>query len=286
MGTTKEVRAVNPESDPNNLYYGKQYIIYNPSQDPVQNGSCLIFRRNTEYDLHSKENVRFWLNLNGNAENKKFPDLVAGLRKSFPDVKFTRRLVKLMAALLRTYEEDGYLSLSSFCRLVGWFGPLNRCSINGRQTCILLKNLEALFEKSMLSSCLGVPESWFAGHMTQTEAWTLLKGAVPGTFLIRFSESQAENGSFALSIATASGEPENVSIHGDPCTASLGNPMLNLALRYGGDDDNCRYPDLPTLVATRLKKHPFHSDHVERCILPCPRLPLAYIFNMPAGNET
>ena len=56
--------------------------------------------------------------------------------------------------------------------------------------------------ESLLDIIIACFYSWFAGRMDQDEAERQLENEKPGTFLIRFSTSHAENGWFVLAIKT------------------------------------------------------------------------------------
>lgn len=53
--------------------------------------------------------------------------------------------------------------------------------------------------------------SWFGGHMTQSDATARLENTADGTFLVRFSETFADVGGFALDLI-ANGDTESFHI--------------------------------------------------------------------------
>ena len=61
--------------------------------------------------------------------------------------------------------------------------------------------------------------SWFAGHMDQSEARSALTSQPGGTFLVRFSETLADEGGFALEVAVDDDDPVSfhIEVNNLPC---------------------------------------------------------------------
>ncbi|CAM9950186.1 unnamed protein product [Lampetra fluviatilis] len=189
---------------------------------------------------------------------------------------------------------ESIVRLSSFCDLVRWFGPFREIVYNQKKTCVCLCNLELLMTESQVLVSKQkmrygqrkehTDRSWFAGHMSSAAAEEKLRGQPSGTYLVRFSESERETGSFALSINVADGGgTEHVTIQGDPkmvnseVAAKRDDP--NLWLQYCADSDGRTYPSLPVLMNKRLMEDSFHDDHEDTaCETACPDLPLNAIF--------
>ena len=57
----------------------------------------------------------------------------------------------------------------------------------------------------MLMSDSRLWSSWFAGYMSMEETEQRLRDQEPGRFLIRFSESKADDGFFVLAVKTRTG---------------------------------------------------------------------------------
>jgi hypothetical protein len=97
-----------------------------------------------------------------------------------------------MILILAKRRDDGVMvRMEAFTRLIKWFGR----AVPGDQG--FIKKVEELVNVSRVQKKKG----WFAGHMDQSEAHTALTSQPEGTFLVRFSETLADEGGFALDVA-------------------------------------------------------------------------------------
>lgn len=153
---------------------------------------------------------------------------------------------------------DSHVRLENFLALVALFGPFKP----GPDGCLqkmhdLMKNSTSVRE--------GTRESWFAGHMNETEAANLLEDQSSGSFLVRISSSRAHEGVFVLAVKTSNNGVVQIQIEKD-----LQDNKHILA--------NQKFPDLLAVVSA-LRRNVLLENCRQLLINPCPRLPLNAIFS-------
>lgn len=212
--------------------------------------------------LYDDEARKLWMKLPGNKAEKSWKDLYGALC-----LKLGKISPVVERALFYILFPDSYggfgkrkdsgvmVKMESFTRLVKWFGPLTTHKHG------LIKKIEQLVKKSRGSNKM----SWFAGHMTQSDAISRLDKAVDGTFLVRFSETYADAGGFALDVM-ANGETLSFHIEGFPSEGTLQFPHGN----HEGDEF-----ESVTEVVERLKTMPISPECPIILVQPCSNLPFS-----------
>ncbi|EDO49450.1 predicted protein [Nematostella vectensis] len=179
--------------------------------------------------------------------------------RSIPGVQHQHKINILWIVLDVPEERDTKdVSLLSFCRLVAWFGPM----VPGKGGA--LHKIHELMTKSLSKSNIG-KQSWFAGHMDETESERLLRDLSPGHFLIRFSTSRADDGFFVLAVKTRDNGVVQVQIESSPREGLL---------ILGGEV----FQSLVEIVE-KLRNETLLEDCRQLLINPCPNLPLNAIFS-------
>lgn len=109
--------------------------------------------------------------------------------------------------------------------------------------------------------------SWFAGIMDQGKAQEVLQDKHPGTFLVRFSSSQAEKGWFALAITTESAGVVQFQIEQNQTPARRCFKISGQEIEFGSIWELVQYFELNPL----LDEQEVVEEYLQT---PCPDLPL------------
>ncbi|XP_032222788.2 uncharacterized protein LOC5521741 [Nematostella vectensis] len=210
----------------------------------------------------TQESREFWRSIPGvQHQHKIWKDFHEAMRRACPDEIQRGCVIKFLCNVFKIcFEERDTkdVSLLSFCRLVAWFGPM----VPGKGGA--LHKIHELMTKSLSKSNIG-KQSWFAGHMDETESERLLRDLSPGHFLIRFSTSRADDGFFVLAVKTRDNGVVQVQIESSPREGLL---------ILGGEV----FQSLVEIVE-KLRNETLLEDCRQLLINPCPNLPLNAIFS-------
>ncbi|XP_068688106.1 uncharacterized protein [Montipora foliosa] len=212
-------------------------------------------------DFLSDESKRFWLNIPGDYERKNWTNFIQAAKNLCPKEIQQGNVEKFLCKVLRIeygQAKDNYVRLDSFLTLVALFGPFKQ----GPEGC--LQKMYDLMQQS-ISKREGTKESWFAGHLDETEAENLLGNQSPGHFLIRISSSRAHEGVFVLAVKTSNSGVVQIQIE-----RKLQDSTLVLA--------DQQFSDLMSLV-NALRRDVLLENCRQLLINPCPNLPLNAIFS-------
>lgn len=212
-------------------------------------------------DFLSDESKHFWLNIPGDYERKNWTNFIQAAKNLCPKEIQQGNVEKFLCKVLRIeygQAKDNYVRLNSFLMLVALFGPFKQ----GPKGC--LQKMYNLMQQS-ISKREGTKESWFAGHLDETEAENFLGNQSPGHFLIRISSSRAHEGVFVLAVKTSNSGVVQIQIE-----RNLQDSTLVLADR--------QFSDLMSLVDA-LRRDVLLENCRQLLINPCPNLPLNAIFS-------
>ncbi|XP_076800131.1 uncharacterized protein LOC143445131 [Clavelina lepadiformis] len=229
---------------------------------------------------HSKN---FWDSMHNSSQSRRFylpMNVIEGEFKTCMNncnipVGKGQHVWKLIKYFLKdglvSHQQDSQLvSVRRFIQLTKAFGcmkKVNQSYFFLNQILRLLKNAGAKNGKEYLC--------WFGGHMTQDDAEQLLQDKEDETFFVRFSETHASNGGFAVAFK-AGCDIRHYHIKGAPeqaCNGEEYNAGLRLVIE-GHVEDNS-HDNLVDFVNDRLR-----TDDVEGfyCSYICPNLPLNATF--------
>jgi len=210
-------------------------------------------------NFFSDESEKFWLNIAGDYERKSWKNFVQAAKDCCPTEMQQGNVEKFLCKVCNIdCANDSHVRLDQFLQLVALFGPFKP----GADGC--LQKMYNLMKKS-ISMRDGAKESWFAGHMNETEAANLLSDQSPGYFLIRISSSRAHEGVFVLAVKTRDNGVVQIQIERD-----LDDGALVLAER--------KFEDLMSVVDA-LRRDVLLENCRQLLINPCPGLPLNAIFS-------
>ncbi|XP_046553800.1 uncharacterized protein LOC124263253 [Haliotis rubra] len=173
---------------------------------------------------HSKD---FWYSIRSDTCCERvWSDFHDKLKATFPqDPAFKggkARIMPLLKSLLGVNESLEKVHIKSFLRVIKFIGPFRA----EQDRCVVLKQLEDLLEHSFIKDPKNRKQkiSWFAGPLSRKDADAKLKERPTGTFLIRLSETQSEEGSFSLALVMAD---ESLSLHhrGTPVRSHSFQPL-------------------------------------------------------------
>ncbi|XP_077998296.1 uncharacterized protein LOC144451360 [Glandiceps talaboti] len=228
-------------------------------------------------DFYCEESENFWKSIDGvTCHYKYWEKFLDAMKLAFPDdphlktVKNNRVFKLLHHVFVTKGDKRDQIEVGKFTKLLGWFGPFKK---QGNGHCICLHNVHTLIEGSRSKKGKHEMQSWFGGYMDQTQAEDYLAGQPKGTFLLRFSESLAEQGGFSLAVKSSEADTVHLNILGDPKKGAKESPY-KAYLHLDGEAD--MYNDLVTFVERRLRADPvitFGEDEVY-CRKTCPNLPL------------
>ncbi|KAM7448297.1 hypothetical protein ABFA07_003700 [Porites harrisoni] len=214
----------------------------------------------------SDESEKFWLNIPGDYDRKSWTNFSQAARNCCQQEMQQGNVEKFLCKVLHIeYAQvaDSHVRLEHFLALVALFGPF----MPGPDGCLqkmhdLMKNSTSVRE--------GTRESWFAGHMNETEAANFLEDQSRGSFLVRISSSRAHEGVFVLAVKTSNNGVVQIQIEKD-----LQDDKLKLA--------DQKFPDLLAVVSD-LRRNVLLENCRQLLINPCPRLPLNAIFSGYTGG--
>ncbi|XP_078345554.1 uncharacterized protein LOC144631057 [Oculina patagonica] len=210
-------------------------------------------------NFFSDESEKFWLNIAGDYERKSWKLFSQAAKDCCPKEMQQGNVEKFLCKVFNIeYANDSYVRLNQFLQLVALFGPFKP----GPDGC--LQKMYNLMKKS-ISMRNGTKESWFAGHMDETETVNLLGDQSPGHFLIRISSSKAHEGVFVLAVKTRDSDVVQIQIERD-----LNDGALLLADK--------KFEDLMSVVDA-LRRDVLLENCRQLLINPCPALPLNAIFS-------
>ncbi|XP_067675971.1 uncharacterized protein [Haliotis asinina] len=242
--------------------------------------SCDLCRAADKLFLCS-DSKDFWYSISSDSCCERvWTDFQQKLKAKFPQDPVFKggkaRIMPLLKSLLGVNESLAKVHIKAFLRMIKFIGPFRA----EQDRCVVLKQLEDLLEHSFIKDPRNKKQkiSWFAGPMSRTDAETKLEGRPSGTFLIRSSETENEEGSFALSLVMADETISHFLIEGHPSEAIHSNPF-SLMLTFRDE----RYSSLPHLVNNFLFKEEISEEDGEenatRCSKVCPGLPYNNIIN-------
>ncbi|XP_028402862.1 uncharacterized protein LOC114525659 [Dendronephthya gigantea] len=222
-------------------------------------------RVQSSISFHTSESDHFWRSIPPipkatTKEWRKFEEL---LKKEFKEESQKSQIMRFICYVLKIepYEErhNKYVHDRDFANLVAWFGPI-KTGNDG-----LFYKIADLMKKSTTYKTNTGPHSFFAGYMTKEDADQLIGNAEKvGTYLIRFSSTYADTGSFVVCLKSDTG-PEHVLLQGNPETGKIS---------YDGKD----YDDLVQLWRRGLCMGKVSQDRKTSCTTICPNLPLNAMF--------
>lgn len=218
----------------------------------------------TKVDFHTEESKKFWQSIppKPDSTRKEWKQFETTLKKSFPQRNIQSQLLRFMCYVLKidNYDErhNKYINDQDFANMVAWFGPLTA----GANGC--LNKIDKLIKDSVTYKNNTGAHSFFAGYMTKDEADRAVTAQEKGTFLIRFSATYANEGSFIVVLKTDSGA-EHHKIEGNPSNGTL-------------TFDGKTYNDLTLLYKKRLCRGGVSTDKRTSCTITCPDLPLNTMF--------
>ncbi|XP_039255548.2 uncharacterized protein LOC120332380 [Styela clava] len=214
-----------------------------------------------------------------NEDTKTFANLQAQLEQDFSQVPKLKRSIKFLKRCFKVPmgNEEAPVCVRSFINMTKWFGSFTRLTNN---SCIFLDQIHKLM--SYLLEQGNEKISPFAGMIDQRQAEEHLNkpSAKPESYLIRFSESLAEQGGFSLAVKCNATEIRHYNILGNTAEASQQrtfNARLKLRHREYPDlnEDEGEYNDIVEFMKNRL------SDEIEDnvyCTYICPNLPCNALF--------
>lgn len=208
----------------------------------------------------SDESEKFWLNIPGDYDRKSCKHFSQAARNVCPNEMQQGNVEKFLCKVLNTeygQSTESHVTLNHFLALVALFGPFKP----GPDGC-----LQKMYDLMKNSTSLrgGAKESWFAGHMNETDAANLLGDQHPGHFLVRISSSRAHEGVFVLAVKTRDSGVVQIQIERD-----LQDNALLLA--------DQKFADLLSVV-NALRRDVLLVNCRQLLINPCPGLPLNAIF--------
>nr|CAB3262737.1 uncharacterized protein LOC100182506 [Phallusia mammillata] len=169
------------------------------------------------------------------------------LRKKLKeDYGMKDQLWKLLKRFLQGHDQEhvvnkDFLSFHGFIAVTKWFGSFKR--MKKGNTCYCLQQVENLMKKGGVKRGKSFV-SWFAGFITNDEAYKYLRKEKCGTFLVRFSESLSSEGGFCVAVKLKDDEVLQYQIKGDYEQACNGerynaNLRLNSELKEARDIGPC-----------------------------------------------
>jgi len=210
--------------------------------------------------------------------------LIAEINKR--DVKW-RKMLKILYHLLTGRNPENASSTScmneaikveQFVNLVKRFGCVKKLDNNdGNHMCFLLQEVQNLLENSIAITSSRMTISWFAGHMTGSDAHSRLRNKEEGTFLVRLSESRADKGAFVVAVkAEGNDDVRQYLIVGEPerMGSDEDDDEYNNRFRLfiNGEPEEESYLDLTTFIDERCKYQDIEEGVC--CKKICDNLPL------------
>eukprot|EP00794_Sanderia_malayensis_P017533 gene17533-19283_t len=220
-------------------------------------------------DEWHEHDLKFWESISGDKKMKKLKDVKEAFKKKFENKNFGY-IWKLIVHTLKLDPAGGgnqLVTAENFRRMLAFFSPAEKEDVD-----CCMKRAYELMKQSMTTMKISgesVKCSWLAGHMSSEDAEDRLLLQPNGTFLVRFSISNADKGWYVLAIKTKS--------HG----------VHEFRLEQFTDDDNKRkfrllgndliFDSLPMLI-THFREDGKVIDAEEKIseylAKPCPNLPL------------
>ncbi|XP_061176012.1 uncharacterized protein LOC133184965 [Saccostrea echinata] len=239
------------------------------ASDLLECDTCKLLRGR----FSSRESVDFWDKVDrcGNDRNcnsKFWINFIAKLEEEFPQEnglqsKQTRSLLKTLLGVKN--RDDAEVGLTDLLSVVRFFGPV-KPDPSGR--CLLIQHLQEIIKRSVLKGKQYQRVSWFAGEMSRDEANEILHSQSDNTYLVRMSQSNAERGSFVVSVKNKNG-CHHFEIEGNPLESAK-SPTINCHLRLMGKS----YQTLPAAIED-LKFNSLHDEDNNEdiwCTRICPDL--------------
>lgn len=239
---------------------------------------CEIYRQG----FPSSESYDFWKSIDNhpNCHMKYFNVIVDRLIERFPDdnnLLNDKKMKNFLRAILHAEESNdaAQVNLKDYLRLVRFFGPV--CEDKNNH-CILLSQLKIIIEKSLIPNMESRRRekiSWFAGDINRETSKKLLRDQRDGTFLVRMSKSEAERGTFVVSIKhDCDFHHFEITGHPDDAVQTCTSNEYSANLEWKGR----RYSNLPEVIDV-VRAEPLHDDddgesEVIFCRRVCPDLPL------------
>ncbi|XP_046859201.1 uncharacterized protein LOC124452658 isoform X2 [Xenia sp. Carnegie-2017] len=215
-------------------------------------------------DFHSEESREFWNKIRPQSQSKlkEWRKMRALLERDFAKECAQSQVLRFICYVLKIYpfeeRDKKYVHDQDFANLVAWFGPVK----SGKDG--LFAKIKKLAKESITYKENG-PHSFFAGYMTEDKADEIInKQTEVGTFLIRFSSTNARTGSFVVCLKTKC-NTEHIELQGNPKSRKVS---------FNGRE----YDDIVLLWKRYLSKEGVSQDGRTSCSIVCPDLPLNAMF--------